>query len=494
LDTDTEDARAVPAAEPPRDPPGPVFPPEIDNRPPALSDLQSLPKVGNYPLLKLPPFDISLGASRAPVELANIFARDLDQCDLGLDGSEMLLGASARFEAKLQENPEDGKRVWEIVERLPNVGLAPTIATFTLSNDRLTFAWSSSQPPGTHGHMLPHCLLLVTAGDSRELCALGQPRQVDPIALNLDYGKHAHAISLGSSEQQEIPLGTDPRIRLELRVEGPGDLPVVVAPDEPLPVPSGTTVVVGPRAGDSKRDSVEFRVTFDRTNGRLQLSFENFWFPHYIADGDTRFDVNALPWKFVSYEHKEGKRFKRDDIRSFRGEASGFRNKRKGDAHIPKREIDAHTKAINIRTGQITKLDMVNRAARAEIARHPDEKLAPPEAHRAQRESEQAIKGLTKLNQDSNLAISLWTTSQAAHDHATGFIEGNLKWCDDIAKLLDRIQSEVRIGYRVYVVLDGGGEIELVSTRPAGEVRQGAPPLQLGLPEAPPLLTGTDMD
>jgi hypothetical protein len=59
--------------------------------------------------------------------------------------------------------------------------------------------------------------------------------------------------------------------------------------------------------------------------------------------------------------------------------------------------------------------------------------------------------------------LERWQRAKESHEEAIKFTEDAEKWCDEMLRFFDKIERELRIGYRVYIVVEGQ-EIELVRT------------------------------
>ena len=435
----------------------------------ALADLHrpDRPRVGDYPLLELPPRDFSLTGPRGPVMLARIHAASPQECELTLAGSEVALGAGRQF--RLKRRDEGESRLWDVETFTPNSLNSPHVGTFRLSREgvdvELSFAWTSATENGADPQMLRYCLLNVHAQGEAAVCVLGRPERVAKIQLNLNHRSKREPVNL------EIPRSADEHVRLDLWFE-PGErlsawFPAGSERGNGPGIGAGPTLghAGGPAAGDaglapprerggkgeglrkrglevggdrplyqvllgedenggagrpsSKLRCVAFNVSFGRKGDRLEVMLETRLFP-------LGFEwKRGTPPSYRFFESEAGEVWTRGNFDDYCA-----RLLKERVAIRDEKLLRAFSDEVRKRTERVADLERLGAADQLTAAR---------------------------------AELDRWRGAREEHDRAIKFTEDAEKWCDEMLELFDQIERELRIGYRVYIVVEGQ-EIELVRT------------------------------
>jgi hypothetical protein len=424
-----------------------------------LKDIQrpDRPRVGEYPLLALPMRDFSLAGPKEPTLLAKIYAASPQDCDLAIAGSEIALGSERQY--RIERKDDRGSRLWEVTTQTPNaIGRLPRAGTFLLKGKppelELLFQWAPPfEAEGGDPQMLRYCLLNVRAQGETAVCALAAPEAVAKIRLDLSNRMHHEPVKL------EVPRMADEHVRLDLWFErseklparilwpGPSGPPGYHGPAVP-PVPAGQPdsaanapvldarsievagnkplfrVLLGKEAGGpgqpiSRAHCVALNVGFRREGEKLQILFETLVFPRGFEW------KNGNPPSYRFFESMDGEGWDRDAFEKYRATASKHR---------------AALNEINVRAFS----DEVKRRASL-VAQLERGGAGSGDLGRAQSDYE------------------VWRKARANHDDAIRFTKDAEAWCDDMLDFFGQIERELRIGYRVYIVVEGQ-EVELVRT------------------------------
>lgn len=437
------------AEPPPAEPQAPPPPAE----PGPLDDIRAKER-----LLVLPPPGAQSSAAD-PVELAKVLVDAPSECTLSVLGSDVVLGDGLAFVLEC-EDAEDGTRTWPVLLHAEaRLGGAGQIGTFELRNRSLTFAWKSMPSRSSKAARLRYCLLSVAAGGQSERCFLSEPVEIEPPKVK--FSKRA--------SRAEIPLDADcvPQVEnlcLDLQPEG---FPRHVI--EPLrrlrPGETGTIRVFKLDVAGHRSDplaeaenAAEPLVKVDDEGEPLPgvekerqplVEAENEGEPLVVVDNEGE------PLVEIEVEFEFGD--KRSDKR-------GLAYRAFADVETP--EIDGSTEDKRtvmssdwLRSWQKTLSDdkrtMLRRqkALEQEIAQAQRALLIRPATPAAQAEQARVQSALPVVKSAIQKVQEMVRLSEAAEERGNEF-----------KRLFERLEADGRLGFRIYVEIDGE-EVEILRTK-----------------------------
>ncbi|HUG92798.1 MAG TPA: hypothetical protein VML55_18295 [Planctomycetaceae bacterium] len=445
--TEKTDRQLAHVSEGPK--PGPVAERGPETTRPPLEDVRrpDRPRIADYPLLKLPQIDYTVTASRDPQELARIFVGDSKECDLGVAGSQVVLGRDRHF--RVEREDEGGARRWNVKTYTPgDLNPLQLVARFSLKEQVLTFQWDSFvyTRPKSSAEMLRYCLLTISAAGEQQTCALAAPTEVGVVRFDLNNRRQVIPIQL------PIPREADELVRLDLLIQAGDELPISVGnamqltlnsdrkkpslqilvgkPDAAKPEggpPEGGRPEARKSDAELRNRCVEFDVSFIRGDSGLQVTAEAYVFPA-LYDTD-----------FGNLFHKQ----------------NGFAP----NGPPPRYRFD-FTRSSLWNRAEFEKLRTEARKRKTELA---GEFVVQSFAHRI-RGRQEAVRTAPpdRLVQTQN-TLDAWIKARDDHQKVVELIAQNEIWCDEMEQFFGQIEKQLRIGYRVYIVVEGQ-EIELVKT------------------------------
>ncbi len=359
-----------------------------------------------------------------PELLAHIYVDDPLECSLSVMESEKILNDGRRFEAKPQDSDE-GSRIWHVHPQREDL-VGPHVGTFELSDQELTFQWAKTYNKTAKPELFPFCMLRIQAGGEYVDCALGEPKNMEPIELDLGPLQHDVGFKISSEALPPTEL-----LKMDLRYTGMDDVKTV------------WNQHMGLSAGTGNEHVATLKISPDAINlgNRMDLKFQ--WNGKNGGSLTITPVVHAKQTDNGQTVSSAAGRDSSEGLKAFHKKKTGDLKKVSGRIAAIPREIEKAERLLA--TGKQyakTKLD--------ELKSLPGF-VKGPQRNKLQQEIAQSNAAIDEIDRELK---RLNTELSSKKKQEQQLIEA-VQWSEDLDDLFTKVESESQIHFQLYMQLNG---------------------------------------